>query len=504
MSRARAAAPPPAPRPVSRDAPPARCCAVAALALAACGDNRSAAAGAARLDAAPRRSSTATATGSSSAGPGEPLRDRGDAAPLGATLATFAQLTDTHVRDEESPARVPFLDRVPGPFTSTFRPQEAFSAQVLDASVRARQPRAPAGRVRHRRHHRQRPAQRARPRARRRCAAASVKPDSGAPGYDGVQAPDSADPFYYRPDHDAPAHPGALARRAAPVPRRRPRRAVVRAGRQPRRARAGRGAADAADQRVRGRRPARAVARPRDRRDSSRATSRSPKFAVDAALDDASGLETIGVPADPRRRLVAPGRGRAGARRPPRPSISGRGVRAITVDTVNRDGTSQARVTPAQIDDAPRATARRRRPLGRRVLAQPAAGRGARRARRTPARRRRDLRQLAPQPDPARGRYWLISTSSLADFPQQARMFRLRETAARRRARDLDGRPRRPRPGRDRARARVPRRAGRTPATLRRRTFGSKHSALRFRAVSATPPPRLRSTSSTSARGDLP
>ena len=188
--------------------------AVAVLALAACGDNRS--------GAAMRPGSTLSATlvdrdgdGFLERGPGEPLRDRGDAAPLGATLATFAQLTDTHVRDEESPARVPFLDRVPGPYTSTFRPQEAFSTQVLDASVRAV--------------NRERPqavfvtgditdnAQRNElDLALTTLRGGEVKPDSGGPGYDGVQAPDSPDPFYYRPDHDAPAHPGALARAQRP------------------------------------------------------------------------------------------------------------------------------------------------------------------------------------------------------------------------------------------------------------------------------------------------
>ena len=38
-----------------------------------------------------------------------------------------------------------------------------------------------------------------------------VAPDSGRPGYDGVQAASNPDPFYFRPDNDAPRHPGALA-----------------------------------------------------------------------------------------------------------------------------------------------------------------------------------------------------------------------------------------------------------------------------------------------------
>jgi hypothetical protein len=398
--------------------------AVATLALAGCGDNRSAA------DAPAGSTLSATLVdrdgdGFLERGPGEPLRDRGEAARPGATLATFAQLTDTHVRDEESPARVPFLDRVPGPYTSTFRPQEAFSTQVLDASIRAV--------------NRERPqtvfvtgdltdnAQRNElDLALTTLRGGEVKPDSGGPGYDGVQAPDSPDPFYYRPDHDAPAHPGALARAQRPF------RAaglaapwyalvgnhdVLAQGEVPVTPEID--AFAVGDRLVPSLDPEIVEQLPRDE-----------SFAdelVGAALDDQSGLETVRVPADPRRRLVAPGEAEQELGNHPSVDLGPR-VRAITVDTVNREGTSRARVTPAQVDTlrAQLAAAGSRWIVvfsHNRLPDEALAALDAHPRVVAAISGNSHRNQIRP-----RGRYWLISTSSLADFPQQARMFRLRET----------------------------------------------------------------------------
>jgi 3',5'-cyclic AMP phosphodiesterase CpdA len=414
--------------------------ALAALVVAGCGGMHA---------ADPPAGSTLRATladrdgdGFLSPGPGEPLLDRGGHARPGATLATFAQLTDTHVRDEESPARVPFLDRLGPPFTSTFRPQEAFSTQVLDATVRAV--------------NRERPQavfvtgdvvdnaqQNELTMAIDTLDGREVHPNSGGPGYDGVQAANSADPFYYRPDHDAPRHPGVLQRAQRPF-----KAAGLRAPWYP--------LVGNHDVLAEGEVPVTPAIEnvatgnllttsldPRYR--PPRAETSAPA-AVASALSGGLPGQAERVPADPGRRILTGAQAtarlaRAGARGTAlRDGLMdyavdvGRHVRAIMLDTVRRDGTSQGLLTPAQTawlrDELARAGDRwvlvfSHNPLdatagGDAALAALDADRHVVAA--VAGNRHRNVVTRS-------GHVWLIGTSSLADYPQQARMFRLRATA---------------------------------------------------------------------------
>jgi hypothetical protein len=381
-------------------------------------------------------------------GPGEALVDRTDLAPRSRPvkqLALFAQFTDAHVRDEESPARVPFLDRFGGAFSSTFRPQEALSPQVLTATVRAIDALHPqaviengdlidndqtneldqALAILH---------------------GGMVNPNSGAPGYSGVQRSSDPDPLYYRPDVDAPRHPGLLA--AAERPFRSP----------------GLGApwypvVGNHDNLVQGEvapTPALNAVATGSRRvlelpESLRVSRADERFApreVAALLAHGLPGRTAYTPPDPRRRLLSVpellrrlrGASHVGGSGPllQYSFDIGPSVRGIVLDTVRRDQGSGGILSSAQAAwlRGQLAAAGQRYvivlshqslnsfPEGARALAlldrdpyviAAIAGNSHK--------NRIDVRH-----SPAGG-YWLITTSSLADYPQQARAFRLVRTA---------------------------------------------------------------------------
>jgi metallophosphoesterase (TIGR03767 family) len=75
-------------------------------------------------------------------GPAEPIQVRTDLAQRGSggtarQLIYFAQMTDTQLLDEESPARVELIDRIGPPYESAYRPQEGLLPMVLAEEVRA-------------------------------------------------------------------------------------------------------------------------------------------------------------------------------------------------------------------------------------------------------------------------------------------------------------------------------------------------------------------------------
>jgi hypothetical protein len=146
-------------------------------------------------------------------GAGEPLLERTELGPAsrpGAVLGTLAHVTDAHILDAQSPARVTFLDRLGPPFQSTFRPQETLTSQVLAGTLQAIRALRPDAVI-------QGGDLIDNDQANELALALAVlaggharSGNSVRPGYFGVQSALDADPFYYRPDLDAPRHPGLL------------------------------------------------------------------------------------------------------------------------------------------------------------------------------------------------------------------------------------------------------------------------------------------------------
>jgi 3',5'-cyclic AMP phosphodiesterase CpdA len=382
-------------------------------------------------------------------GPGEAFMDRTELAPASAPvkqLALFAQFTDAHVRDEESPARVPFLDRYGGAFSSTFRPQEALSPQVLAATVRsidALHPQAviDSGDLIDNDQENELDQALAVIRGGR------VNPNSGAPGYSGVQSASDPDPFYYRPEVDAPRHRGLLA--AAERPFRSPglkapwypvvgnHDVLVQGEVAPT---AALNAVATGSRRLVSLRPG---IRP-SRADEALASREVAALLANGSLPG----PTAHTPPDPRRRLLEPGQLVARLRAAAHVGGSGplldysfnigRSVRGIVLDTVRRDQGSGGTLSPAQVGwlrGELTAAARRyvvvftHQSLTSFPEAAPALALLDRDPHVIAAIAGNSHRNSIQPRHSAAGGYWVITTSSLADYPQQARAFRLVRTA---------------------------------------------------------------------------
>jgi len=380
-------------------------------------------------------------------GPGEPLRRRtalAPAAPVVRTLATFAQVTDAHVVDEESPVRLEMVDRYGAPFTSAFRPQESAAGRVLAAAVKAVNAQHPqavvvTGDL----------VDNAQENELAEATAilngGRVDASSGSRRYEGVQAQSNPDPFYYRPDVDPPRHPGLLERTQLPFVSSgldAPWYPVV--GNHDLLVQ-GNAASTARTRAIAvGRRKLVELSRP------AAAAARSRVFSpalLDSALAHGLPGRTVPVTADPRRRELRPaqmiarlrrasGHGGSGARLDYAFDI-GRNVRVIVLDLVRRSSGASGIVHPGQ-----RAwLGRQLRLAGRRwvVVCSHAplvnAAGGERllslldRDPQVVAAVAGDVHRNSIEPRRSRvGGYWLITTASLMDYPQQARMFRLVQT----------------------------------------------------------------------------
>ena len=371
--------------------------------------------------------------------------DLARAAHPGRTLATLAFVTDVHVRDAESPARAGLLDRLGPPFNSTFRPQEAMSAQVLAGAVRAIDAARPQAvveggdlidndeadeldRALHVLH------------------GGSVRPDSGAHGYEGPQAAADPDPGFYRPGVDAPRHPDMLRRAVAPLDSpglRAPWFPVV--GNHDVLVQGVVPPSTALERLAVGDR--RLVEPDRGQLRAARRLGDDPTAAVATLLRGGLPGRTSRIAPDPGRRLLRPGelvdRLRASSAAPDRggsrldytfdvdPS-----VRGIVLDGIRRDADTFV-LTPAQLGWL----ARELRAAGRRwvlvfshtPLDRTPSGRAALalldRHPHVVAALAGDTHhnQIAPRRTRAGG-YWLITTGSLADWPMQSRMLRLVQT----------------------------------------------------------------------------